>query len=121
MARQAILSAEKLYVEDDYRGAANRSYYASYHAATAVSIEHGDANLFPNGWNNPSHDQLPGLIRTNGDLDLTVRRAIVRHLVALRDTREDADYRPGRTVDKDTVLNRFQRAERVLQMLNIGE
>ena len=117
IARRALLSAERLYQEGDFRGCANRAYYAAYQAATGASVKHGDQNQFPAGWNNPAHDQLPELIQNNGDLAVSTRRRVSTHLIALRSTREDADYRPGRTVDKEIALNRVQRAKQVLELL----
>ena len=108
-----------MYAKNDFRGSANRSYYAAYQAVTAACVEHGDEGQFPAGWNNPSHDQLPDLIKNNGDLELAVRRTIGTNLIVLRRIREDADYRPGRTVDKETTLNRLQRSKRVLELLNM--
>jgi HEPN domain-containing protein len=100
IGRVGSRSAKLLYESGDYRGSANRAYYAVYHAATAVCVEHGDE--FPHGRNNPPHDQLPQLILNNGDLPLGRRRQIVRLLLLLRTEREIADYRPGRTID---ILN----------------
>jgi uncharacterized protein (UPF0332 family) len=121
LARRAWSSAQSLHLQGDSRGAANRSYYSVYQAATAVCVAHGDANQFPHGWNNPSHDQLPDLIQNNGDLPITTRRRIGTLLTALRATREDADYRPGRTVDEEASLLALQYAKQALKLLGVIE
>ncbi len=104
-AVQSLQSAQLLFVAERYRDCASRAYYAAYQAATAVCVEHGDGVNFPPGWNNPTHEQLPGLLLNNSGLTLSERRTAARLLRSLRAAREDADYRPGRTVDKTTALN----------------
>ena len=42
-----------------------------------------------------TYDQLPELIRNNGGLAVPARRRVGTHLIALRSTREDADYHEG--------------------------
>ena len=77
--------------------------------------------LFPHGWNNPSHDQVPDLIQNNGNLSITVRRRIGTFLTSLRATREDADYRPGHTVDAETALRCVQEAVQVFRLLGVKQ
>ena len=110
-------TAQLAYNADDWRSAVSRAYYAAYQAATASCVAHRDEINFPSGWNNPAHDQLPELIQNNGDLSLFARRQVTQLLVALRVTRESADYRPGRTVDKPIALESLQRAILILSLL----
>lgn len=100
---QSLQSAQLLFAAERYRDCASRAYYAAYQAITAACIAHGDSVNFPPGWNNPSHEQLPGLVQTNGDLALQTRRKVVRLITILRSSREDSDYRPGITVDRATA------------------
>lgn len=112
-----LTSAKLLFDNGDYRGCANRAYYAAYHAATAACVQHSDE--FARGWSNPSHDQLPDLIRSNGDLPVTTRRQIARLLRILREERESADYRPGRTVGPINARDCIHGATTVLELLEV--
>ncbi len=114
-------SAQALHLEGDSRGTANRSYYSVYQLATCICVLHGDEPLFPHGWNNPSHDQLFDLIQNNGDLSLRTRRTFGTLLYALREARENADYRPGRTVDSEVALRSLQGATQIFRMLGVTQ
>jgi uncharacterized protein (UPF0332 family) len=115
MSLATLESAERLFLAQDHRGSVNRSYYAAYQAATSLSVARGDD--FAQGRNNPSHDQLPELIRNNGDLPVVTRRRVSRLLGGLRHAREDADYRPGVTVDRTTALDSLHQSAAVLNLL----
>lgn len=110
-------SAKLLFDNGDYRGCANRAYYAAYHAAVAASLKYADD--FARGWSNPSHDQLPDLIRNNGDLPVATRRRIARLLRILREERESADYRPGPTIDRENARDCIHGATTVLALLEV--
>jgi uncharacterized protein (UPF0332 family) len=119
-ARQVLQTAWLVFHEEDFPSAASRAYYAAYQAATTVCLLHRDSDKFPHGWNNPSHDQLPDLIRNNGDLEVSTRRKIAQFLNQLRETRETADYRPGKTIEKNDAFTCLQKADQVLHIL-LGE
>jgi uncharacterized protein (UPF0332 family) len=104
-----------------YRASVSRAYYAIYQLMTDICIEHGDASQFPTGWNNPSHAQLPDLIKNNGDLDITARRKISGLLRSLRDTRETADYRPGRTIDRNDAHDALNTVKQIKRSLGYQE
>lgn len=118
-ATQSLQSAQLLFAAERYRDCASRAYYAAYQASTAVCVAHGDSINFLPGWNNPSHEQLPGLIRANGSVDVQNRRNIIRLLRILRSYREDADYRPGRTVDQVIARECLSGATAVLKYLGV--
>ena len=120
MALVTLGTARLLRDRDDFRSCVSRIYYAAYQAATTVCLAHGDMTQFPAGWNNPSHEQLPDLIQNNGDLNLSARRTATRILRLLRNFREDADYRPGRTVDSTTVRTAFLAATTLFEVLEIN-
>ncbi len=92
MATATLDTAKFLRERDDHRSCVSRVYYAAYQAATSAAIAHGDAGSFPPGWNNPSHEQLPGLVLNNDDLPLPTRRTIRTIRRELRSLREDSDY-----------------------------
>lgn len=119
LSSMGLTSAKLLFDANDYRGCANRAYYAAYHVLTGISIERGDN--FVRGWNNPSHEQLPDLIRNNGDLSVSSRRQIGHQLTYLRTVREDADYRPGRTVDRAIALICLRYAANILYLSGVEE
>jgi len=114
-------TAKSLRDSDDFRSCISRIYYAAYQAASSASIAHGDAVQFPTGWNNPSHEQLPDLVQNNGDLGLSARRTAARILRLLRNFREDADYRPGRTVDAVTVRTAMLAVVTLFEVLEIAD
>lgn len=118
-AAQSLQAAQLLFDEGRYRDCASRAYYAAYQAATSICVAHGDSTNFPTGWNNPSHEQLPELILNNGGFTRQERRTVVRLLRSLRTAREDADYRPGRTVDKQTAFNSLRDVLVVRRLLRV--
>ena len=56
MATTTLDTAKALRERDDHRSCVSRVYYAAHQAATSLVIAHGDADSFPVGWNNPSHE-----------------------------------------------------------------
>lgn len=114
-------TAKSLQGRDDARSCVSRIYYAAYQAAASVCIAHGDAVRFPNGWNNPSHEQLPDLVQNNGSINPSARRTAARILRLLRNFREDADYRPGRTVDAATVRTVLLAVATLFEVLEIND
>lgn len=121
MALVTLDTAKSLRDRDDNRSCISRIYYAAYQAAASVCIAHGDAVRFPNGWNNPSHEQLPDLVQNNGDFSPSARRMAARILRLLRNFREDADYRPGRTVDAATVRTALLAVATLFAVLEIND
>jgi uncharacterized protein (UPF0332 family) len=120
-ASVTLETAKSLRDSADFRSCISRTYYAAYQAAASACIAHGDAPRFPVGWNNPSHEQLPDLVQNNGDLDLSARRTAARILRLLRNFREDADYRPGRTVDSVTVRTALLAVVTLFEVLEIAD
>lgn len=115
----SLRSAKQLFDSKDFRGCVNRAYYAAYQVATSISIAHGDAMNYPEGRNNPSHEQLPGLILRNGGINEFHRKRIAKDLRFLRQARTTADYRPGQTVDERTARDSLRVASAVFQGLEI--
>ena len=120
-AQTTLDTAKSLRDGNDARSCISRIYYAAYQAATSVSIAHNDLSQFPSGWNNPSHQQLPDLLQNNGDFSPSARRTAARILRLLRNFREDADYRPGRTVDATTVRTALLAVTTLFQVLEIND
>ena len=99
---------------------ANRAYYAAYHVCVAVCVSHGDADKFPPEWNNPTHDQLPDLLKNNGGFTVSERETIKKHLNSLRSAREDADYRVGRTVERSRARQLIFECEAVFRVVGVS-
>ena len=104
---------------EDHRSCASRAYYAAYQALTSVSIAHGDEANFAQGRNNPSHDQMTDLIQNNGTFTLAARRRLIQLTRLLRSTREDADYRLGRTVDAATIQTALRALDSIFDLLEL--
>jgi uncharacterized protein (UPF0332 family) len=114
-------SAKKLLEIGEFRPSVTRAYYAAYDLATGLCWQHGDNTQFANGWNNPSHEQLPDLITRNGNLEMSVRRLIAKLLRVLRAAREDAEYRLGRTVNETTARMAIEMLGRIRRALGFNE
>ncbi|MBC8140880.1 MAG: HEPN domain-containing protein [Armatimonadetes bacterium] len=120
-ARISLHAATVLSAAQNWHGAVNRSYYAAFQSCVAVCISHGDRDYFPAERNNPTHEQLPDLIKNNGDLTIVERRALQQILKYLRALREDADYRIGRTVDKKSAPKCLVEVQRLFRILKLEE
>jgi uncharacterized protein (UPF0332 family) len=115
MSRDSFRSAQKLLAEGHLRSSVSRSYYAAYAIVSAELIHKG--LTFAHGWNNPSHEQVAALIRNGLALSPNVRHQLNRAIRRLRIGREDADYRPGATVDRHTALAAIHDANLIRQTL----
>lgn len=90
------------------RASVSRAYYAVYHEITHQLVEQGQTNfgLFHNGRvrQNPSHERIAGLARNNlRSLNPLQKQELGRLVSRLRNRREEADYRPGMTIDLRTA------------------
>ena len=100
------------------RSSVSRSYYSAYCAITDTLVDKGIN--FAHGWNNPSHEQLPDLVLNNLALPRSTKFEINKSIRRLRMTREDADYRPGLTIDRKRTLDSLHDAIDVLTLLEIN-
>lgn len=96
------------------RGVCGRAYYAAYALVTARLPR---STTFGRGWQNPEHARLPAYVSSIAGLSEADRRAIRRALRRLRLRREDADYRPGVTVDRNTARESMYDVARVFLIL----
>jgi uncharacterized protein (UPF0332 family) len=116
-----LATAKHLRERTDYRSCVSRAYYAIYQAGTSVSIAYGDSGKFPADWNNPTHEQLPNLIKDNGSIPLDTRRQVAKVIRQMRTFREDADYRQGITVDKRRARQAVLLAVTVCEILEMND
>ena len=98
-----------------YRAVCSRAYYAAYALVTS-RLPAGLA--FGHGWSNPAHATLPAYVGNIAGLPDAHRREIRRALRRLRQRREDADYRPGITVDWSSARESMRDAHQVFGILN---
>lgn len=116
---ECLQAAKMLAGEGYWRSSVNRSYYAAYCAVTNELVARGVR--FARGWNNPPHEQLLTLITHNLALPQSVRRRIKKLIRILRHAREDADYRPGISVDRTMALDCIRDAIVVLKDLGVQD
>jgi hypothetical protein len=69
---------------------------------------------FPAGWNNPSHDQLPEIIRS---LKHPNQSDIKRNIAELRLAREDAEYRPAVNIGLNRAKDMLRITDEVFRAL----
>ncbi len=119
LSLECLRAAKMLVGEGYWRSSVNRSYYAAYCAVTNELVARGVR--FARGWNNPPHEQLLNLITHNLAFPQNVRRRLRRLIRILRHAREDADYRPGASIDRAMALNCIRSAVLVLQDLEVQD
>jgi uncharacterized protein (UPF0332 family) len=119
LSLECLSVAKILLVRGHFRGSINRSYYAAYCALTNVLIER--KVRFARGWNNPAHEQLTPLISSSLSLPQEARRRLRKRIFLLRHAREDADYRPGISIDRRLALNCIRDAIAVLNDLGVSD
>ena len=119
LSLDCLQAAKMLADTEHWRSSVNRSYYAAYCAVTSKLVARRVS--FAHGWNNPAHEQLPNLILHNLTLPMNTRRRLKQLILFLREARENADYRPGITVDRATARDCIRDAETVLKYLEVQD
>ena len=118
ISRDALAASQELLTKGRIRSAISRAYYAAYSAITA-RIRHGPGA--PSGrFQNPSHDQAGKLLLILATMPLSQRRDLAAALRRLRKGREDADYRPGRTLNRDDAIKLIRDSLRVVKGLGVS-
>ena len=117
MSRDCRNAARKLLDEDHLRSSISRSYYAAYCAVTSMLMARH--MRFPYSWHNPAHNQLPDLILHNTTLPFRVRYEINKALRRLRKLREDADYRPGASLERVDAIHALRDATFILRIVEV--
>lgn len=116
---ECLRAAKTLAGEGYWRSSVNRSYYAAYCAITSELVARG--SRFGHGWHNPPHEHLLHLLTHNLTIPQDVRRRLSRRLRTLRHAREDADYRPGITVNRTLALHCLRDAIVILQDVGVQD
>jgi uncharacterized protein (UPF0332 family) len=115
LSRDCFRAAKLLAQEGHFRSSVSRAYYAAYCAIAGASVARGVS--FARGWNNPSHDQLTGIVADHPSLRRWTRRRMVSRIRLLRRAREDADYRPRAFSGPEVARDCLQIASWILETL----
>lgn len=111
-------AAQYLFTANDStydRAVCGRAYFAAY---ALVSSRLPAGITFGRGWGNPPHATLPAYVGNIAGISESARREVRRALRRLRQRREDADYRPGRTVDPTSARESMRDAAQVFAILS---
>ena len=119
LSLDCLRAAKMLAGEGYWRSSVSRSYCAAYCAVTSGLV--GRDLRFGRGWHNPPHEHLLSLITHNLPLSQDVRRRLRRRMRILRHAREDADYRPGITLNRPMALDCWRDALVVLQDMAVQD
>jgi uncharacterized protein (UPF0332 family) len=119
LSDECIRAAKRLLADNMWRRSINASYYGAYSAVTGKLV--AAKVTFARGWNNPAHEQLPDLILNHIRASKSTRREMRRAIRRLRMAREDADYRPGVSVDRQRALDCLHDAADVVRWLAVME
>jgi uncharacterized protein (UPF0332 family) len=108
LSKDSWQSAKLLLKEKHARSAISRAYYSAYSAVANVMVERGV--VFPHDWNNPGHDQLIPWVSGQRNWSRKRRRILLKSLRRIRKAREDADYRPGLSIDIEEAIQSLKDA-----------
>ena len=113
IAREQKAAASRLIVPDRVypRAACSRAYYAAYALLASLAPS---GMTYAHSRNNPSHEQLPEIIKS---LNRTDRSAIMDIVNRLRDSRIAADYGVGRSVSALTARERVRDCAELFSLL----
>lgn len=115
-------SAKTLLERKRMRSSVSRAYYAAYSAIT-FELARTRGVTFAHGRNNPSHEQLPALIRHNLNrrrFPDPARRDLNKALRRLRFARVEADYVPSAHCDASVARNCLRDALFVLERMGMA-
>lgn len=118
LSREHLASAEILLNSGKWRGTVSRAYYATYCAVVWKALLRGPIT-FATGYQNPSHEAIPGLIRNRCLPPGPTAENVIASCTLLRYFRIDADYKPHRSVDARLALDTLREAKVVLTALGL--
>lgn len=118
LAREHLSSAEILLGVGRWRGVVSRAYYATYCAVVWKALLRGPIT-FATGYQNPSHEAIPGLIRNRCLPPGVATDNVVDACILLRYFRIDADYKPHRPIDARVAFDTLREAKAVLAALGL--
>lgn len=110
-SEECLKSAETLLNDSDYKGAANRSYYAIFHALRAI--------LVYDDFDSKKHS---GVISTFNKLYIKTNifdKEISRIISNSFDIRTDSDYNDFFLISKESVINQINETKQVIEIIRI--
>ena len=110
-SEECLKSAETLLKDSDYKGAANRSYYAIFHALRAILV-YDDFDSRKHSGIISTFNKL--YIKTN-IFDKDVSRIISNSF----DIRTDSDYNDFFMISKDGVINQINDTKKVIELIRV--
>jgi uncharacterized protein (UPF0332 family) len=108
-SEECLKAAETLLNNSDYKGVANRSYYAIFHALRAVLV-----------FDNFDSKKHSGIISTFNKLYIKTGKFdkdISRIISSAFDIRTDSDYNDFFIISKDSVINQINEARKVVETI----
>ena len=102
-AKQCLALAKLLADNDDYRGAANRSYYAIFHAMRSV--------LALDGKDFAKHAGVISCFRKDYIKTGQLPRELSPIITSAFDVRSDSDYDDYYVIDKEEIIGQIHNAE----------
>lgn len=118
LAEEHFKSAQTLLLLGHWRSAVSRAYYATYCGVTWKALQHGPIT-FASGYQNPSHEAIPGLIRNKCVPPGPQANSITESCTLLRYFRVDADYKPHIPIDNELARDALREASLVLSALGV--
>ncbi|MBR4328945.1 MAG: HEPN domain-containing protein [Candidatus Riflebacteria bacterium] len=110
-SEECLKSAETLLKDSDYKGAANRSYYAIFHALRAI--------LVYDDFDSRKHS---GIISTFNKLYIKTNifdKDVSRITSNSFDIRTDSDYNDFFMISKDGVINQINDTKKVIELIRV--
>lgn len=123
MGRESLAAAKRLMDAGHVRSCLSRAYYSAYATVTGAMMSQG-MTVSIGERPNPSHEQLPMLLRHNLDrrrFDDRTRRDLSQRLRTLRRFRIVADYGPQEFLDRTHALACLRDASIIADRLGEGE
>lgn len=118
LAKEHLASAQTLLIGGHWRGTVSRAYYAAYCGVTWKALQRGPIT-FRSGYQNPSHENIPGLIRNKCVPPGPQADALIESCTLLRFFRVDADYKPHLTIDDTIARDALREANLILAALGV--
>jgi uncharacterized protein (UPF0332 family) len=111
----AVSDAKFLATEGRYRAATNRAYYSIYYCVTAKSGRKAPFNT--QGWLNPQHDQIPGMVAQIPGITADEKVQIKKYIADLFRRRIDADYHQNPGVTEEDFRKTLEILENTVTLL----
>jgi hypothetical protein len=122
--RDNLDAAHSMLQQGLWRSAVSRAYFSAYCAVTGLLVadrRHGFR--FSNGFANPPHKSLPGLIESDlpkAKYDIELRRKTATRVTTLRLARCAADYNPNAIVGETEATQALQLVRWIIRRMRVA-